>query len=70
MMRPVLAAVSAGVGVFVVGYILATWYLLRWPLRDLWRGDYVPPVYDGKEPYERWAAAMERGRRLQARHDA
>ena len=36
--------------------------------RYQWRG--VSPVYNGKEPYTKWAEKMEHARRIQAKEEA
>ena len=61
-----LAIVVPGGGLLALVYALGVLTLRREGYR--WLG--VPPMYDGKEPYERWAAKMTQARATQMREDA
>ena len=52
----------------MIFYVLGCW-LLGMKVRDLFT-EITPIMYDGKEPYEQWAAKMEQARRIQAEEDA
>ena len=52
-------------GGFII-YALGLWALHREGYR--WRG--VPEQYDGKEPYDQWAAKMSQARAAQMKEDA
>lgn len=63
-----LWAIVVSVGPAVVAiYLLGCWLMGVWPW-DMWH-EAVPDMYDGKEPYERWAEKMEMARRLQQQEE-
>ena len=62
----ILLAILAAGGVMF--YAIGCW-LLGMKVRNLFK-EMTPVMYDGKEPYEQWAAKMEQARRIQAEEDA
>jgi len=57
-----LVAVTAAI------YAVGCWLLGEWP-PHIWRSA-LPDMYDGKEPYDQWAAKMEIARQIQAAMEA
>ncbi len=52
-------------------FVIGLWFMRLSPLawwRSVWTSS-PPEQYDGKGSYEKWAAQMERARRVQAREE-
>ena len=51
----------------LIFYVIGCWLLGQKPW-DIFK-EITPIMYDGKEPYEQWAAKMEQARRIQAEEE-
>ena len=68
MMRWVMWALIAIVPGGLLFYLLGCLILRQMPFKELWTSQR-PVMYDGKEPYDEWAQAMEYGRQAQRKEE-
>lgn len=54
-------------GLFSTAYAIGCIYLKKWPW-EFWH-EAQPDMYDGKEPYEQWAARMHMARATQMKEE-
>jgi len=68
MIRWVLFTLAMIVPGGLLLWLIGCWILGESPWAGLWK-QQRPIMYDGKEPYEQWAQAMEYGRQVQKKEE-